>query len=352
MIYLNLAFDHELSLGGGVRSYEENLLAPTRALLDLAATLEVPITLFTDVLCGIRFRECEPAGFGRDFEQQLQAAAGTGQDVQLHLHPHWLDSRFENGRFVPCERYSLHDFRHSDEWGGIDGIVGMGVDYLEEVVRPVNSAYEVLAFRAGGLVIEPSTHEIAESLASRGVRYDSSVAPGYRFETQISKVDFSRVPSSPNWPLESSAITEIPIATAPRNTLNNLPALARRILRRSEAPCAGGFPLYDASSGLLDKAARLFPRSAWFLSFDLYWASGPYLVSLLDRYLAGRDCGEGEDIFVSTLSHPKSMGAGGLRVMEEFVGAARTKYGDQLRFCTFPDLPAIPCGDQPPVTDE
>ena len=60
-IYLNLSFDHELSLGGVRTTYDKNLFTPTRDILDVADSLGVPVTLFTDVLCGMRFREWDRA---------------------------------------------------------------------------------------------------------------------------------------------------------------------------------------------------------------------------------------------------------------------------------------------------
>ncbi len=174
MIYLNLAFDHELSLGGVTSSYEQNLFDPTRQILDLAGDLSVPVTFFTDVLCGIRFREWDSSGFSDSYEAQLQDAARRGHDVQLHLHPHWIDSTFGGGRFVPADRYALHDFRAEAPPNDIDGIVSRGVEFLDDVIRPVDASYRCRAFRAGGLVIEPSQEEIFVALRRQGIRFDSS----------------------------------------------------------------------------------------------------------------------------------------------------------------------------------
>jgi hypothetical protein len=349
-LFLNLSFDHELSLGGVLTTYERNLFAPTRAILDLADDLEVPVTLFTDVLCGLRFREWDREGFSDAYEDQLREACRRGHDVQLHLHPHWLDTVHENGRFHPSSRYSLHAFRDERPPDDIDGIVRRGVDFLREVCGTADSAYRCLAYRAGGFAIAPSTDAILAALSRHGIRIDSSVAPGYTIDSQVNTVDFSRVPESPNWwvapgtPLDTpadpdadGALFEVPVVTSPRNPANNLPALALRALRRDRAPGPDGVTLYDVGSSKLEKFKRLFPFSTWMLSFDLYWADGNYLLRILDRHLR-RYRGSDGPLFLSALSHPKSMGPGGLAVMRQFVEGARRRFGSDVGFVSFPEI--------------
>ena len=72
-----LSFDHELSLGG-TDSYTYNLFEPTELLLDLADNLSVPVILFTDVLCGIRFKEWDQSGFYVPYVKQLSSKLAGG----------------------------------------------------------------------------------------------------------------------------------------------------------------------------------------------------------------------------------------------------------------------------------
>lgn len=353
-VLLNLAFDHELHLGGVTRSFEEDLFAPTRRLLDAASTLSVPVTLFTDVMCAVRFRSWDSRGFALPYQEQLVHALDTGHDVQLHIHPHWVDVANEGGKFRASSRYSLHDFRTEQAPNDIPGIIRRSVDHLVDCCSRADRNYRCVAFRAGGLNIAPSTGQIVRQLLNSGIRIDSSVAPGFRFDSQINNVDFSTVPDLPNWNLPvdwspeghsssaaNSGILEVPIATVPRNPLNNVPALARRVLRSARAPRHTGKPLYDVDARYMDKLLRLLPFSAWLLSFDYYWASADYLLKILRKYV-DRVAGEGSDqIIVSTLSHPKSMGPGGLAIFREFVSLARQEFGNELEFVSFPQIADI-----------
>jgi hypothetical protein len=350
-INIVLSFDHELSLGGVSGTYENNLFNPTRQILTEANNLGVKVTLFTDVLCSLRFRDWDQEGFVRPYEEQLRSACQSGHDVQLHLHPHWLDTTFDDGRFIQSSRYSLHEFREETSPNDIEGIVRRGTEYLTNVCRSAIDDYRCIAFRAGGLNMSPSTGDIIQALVKSGILIDSSVAPGYKFISNVNSVDYSNTPAEPNWHISTSCIDgnksrltgkpslfEVPIVTIPRNPLNNIPALIRRVMYASRAPRTEGITLYDVDTGMVEKLKRLAPFSSWMLSFDYYWSDGSYLVAMLKTYLRQYVSNTDDEIYVSTLSHPKSMGPGGLTVMREFISQARSEFGDDIEFVTFPQI--------------
>ena len=133
---LILTFDHELPLGGVRSSYKEALFDPTKRLFNLADDLNVPVVLFTDVLCALRFRDWDFENFYKPYTEQLQEAVRLDDDVQLHLHPHWLSSRFENNTFIPSKEYKLADFSLNPVYT-IEKIIKMGVEILQEICRSV-----------------------------------------------------------------------------------------------------------------------------------------------------------------------------------------------------------------------
>jgi hypothetical protein len=268
------------------------------------------------------------------------------------LHPHWIDTTYERGRFCPSARYSLHAFRDAPPPDDIPGIVNRGVHFLTEVCRGAVPDYRCVAFRAGGLTLSPSTDTILEALHAQGICIDSTFASHYRFTGDSYRVDFSRVPQQPNWfvapgtPIDraaplgaTGALFEVPIVAVPRTPLNNLPALARRVLRSSQSPPATGIPLYEVDASAMDKLKRLFPFTGWLLSFDLYWASGSYLVRMLRSYL--KRFPPDAEIWASTLSHPKAMGPAGVAVMADFIEMARREFAEEIEFCSFQDVARV-----------
>jgi hypothetical protein len=335
---LFLTFDHELPLGSLKTSYKKALFDPTERLLESAARKAVPVTLFSDILSGIRYREWDRTGFYEPYTEQLQKAISLGHDVQLHLHPHWLTSKYKNGVVIPSKDYSLADFESGKEIS-IGEIIKMGVSSLEEICHQANPTYNVLSFRAGGYNIEPANKEIFSQLALNGIRFDSSIVLKYYFVSSLSLVDFRKIPAMPNWRIGSegdfrqtskSGILEIPVAAIPKTpfeipTRFKLKHFARR------APENHGTMIHEGKPGSrLQQMRMLF--SSRMLTFDNHTLSAEYLIRILD-YNVLKFSGF-ESVNLSTCSHPKTMGDYSFELLERFIDLARAKYPG-IEFTTF-----------------
>ena len=339
-----LSFDHELSLGGA-RDYQKNLFTPTYKILDLAHNLDVPITLFTDVLCAKRFKEWDEKGFFKHYVEQIANALSSDHDVQLHIHPHWIDSGFKGGKFIPSKNYKLSDFRDHQWPNNIPGIVEQGIDFLREICENHKPDYSCVAYRAGGYNLAPETELILSSLYENGIRIESSVTKGFYFRSRISEVNFRKMPKKANWfisnkgPIEQEAdsgLYEIPIAGRPRGNINNLPFLLKRILYKRRAYESGGRGIHEGHTSVIEKLRRLFPNSAWTLNFDNYTESVSGLMKIITYHVNTHQ--EDDTIICSTISHPKSMGEYGLSLMEGFVQKMRQDYGHRVEFCTYQQI--------------
>jgi hypothetical protein len=343
-VRLILSFDHELSLGG-TESYRRNLFDPTDELLRLAADLDVPIALFTDVLCAYRYEQWDPEGFFLPYCRQLRRALAAGHDVQLHIHPHWVTSRFVDGVYRPSTDFALSDFEQTAPPNDIRGIVDRAHRFLTELCRAEQSGYRCIAYRAGGHNLSPATSSILSALYENGIRIDSSIVKGFRFRSNISTVDQTGMPASANWtiplqgPLSAQSdvgIFEIPVASKPRTPLNNVPFLISRVLHRARAHDPGGPSIHAANTPLLQKLGRMFPNSAWALSFD---DAAHSVNDVLDIFTAHVRAHVGsEEIICAAVSHPKSMGEYERGLMRSFVNEARARFGDALEFTTYRDV--------------
>jgi hypothetical protein len=338
---LILTFDHELPLGGIRTSYKEAMFDPTYRLFDLADTLEVPVVLFTDVLCGIRYKEWDNSSFYRPYVQQLRNAILKHHDVQLHLHPHWLTTSFENKSFLPSRDFKLADFKANKTYS-IDNIIKKGVDFLKEVCMEANQDYGCIAFRAGGFNIEKATQEIITSLYKNGIRFDSSIVKGYYFRSGLSEVNYLHMPSAPNWFLgfegnlrkeAKDGILEIPVASIPKTPFE-IPTRFKLKKLSNRAPRDHGFQIHEGNpADLKSKIKMMF--SARMLSFDNYTLSVDYLMKILEYNV--RKYREYDTVILSIVGHPKSMGDYSFFLMESFVKKVRQKYPD-AEFITFSKL--------------
>lgn len=344
-ISLILSFDHELSLGG-VSDYEKNLFAPADKLIELAQNLDVPISFLTDILCLLKFREWGETSFCDRFERQIQETLKAGHDVQLHIHPHWVNTEYRGGHFIPSSKYSLGYFAVDPPPHDIQGIVSSGVTQLTELCRRQVPDYRCVAFRAGGYSLAPHTDQILSALYENGIRIDSSIAKGFVFRSELYSADFRDMPDAPNWiiplqgPLNAKAdkgLFEIPIASVPRTPWNNLPFLVKRVLYKKRAYLTGGVGLDAGHVSPVQKLQRMFPRTAWMLSFDNYTMNAEALVNILQDYAKAY---RGYDhIICSAISHPKSMGPYALQLMADFVKRVQDSKSDlRVEFTTYRDI--------------
>jgi hypothetical protein len=176
-IYLALTHDWELR-GDGSGDIEKIQFAPLRRLLEIYAKWGVRTTILPDVMQQLAFRRNEndhpdlkpPAD---SWDQHLRDALLQRHDIQLHLHPQWLNAKYQEERWLPNGDWSILNYERDAAYA----MLARGKQYLETLLRPIDSSYRCLAFRAGALAAAPSEH-LFESLAGLGIELDVSIAGG------------------------------------------------------------------------------------------------------------------------------------------------------------------------------
>ena len=214
-----LTFDYELFFGNPTGRAEKCMLEPTKRLLEMAKKYKTPMTFFVDAgylwkLNVLSPNNPELAETHQQISAQLQEIIAQGSDVQLHIHPHWEKATYEAGTWhIPQDSaYRLDEFPQDEAQeiflkykAHLDSLLG----------RPS------IAYRAGGWCIQPFSH-IKNVFQSTGLKYDSSVVAGMKFQGGVYNIDFSTAPvnrdfwnfeNDPCLPDESGAFVELPIAT-------------------------------------------------------------------------------------------------------------------------------------------
>ncbi len=227
MTYLCITFDYELFFGENYGTYDEVLFDPTYKLIDTLEEKGVCATFFADV-CSIPIaKKYDQYSYVEGFEKQLKYMIEHGQDVQLHLHPHWYYSKCENGNWSFSNKgYRIHEFIKD---GMINSIVSDGVNYLNDLLKPIRSEYKCIAYRAGGFSLQPH-EELIKILYQNGIRVDSSVAPNLYSDNGSQKYDYRHKLDAVNWFISPerkwweegnsrSGLLEIPIAVIDKNPI-------------------------------------------------------------------------------------------------------------------------------------
>jgi peptidoglycan/xylan/chitin deacetylase (PgdA/CDA1 family) len=118
-----------------------------------------------------------------------------GHDVQLHLHPEWLQFARDANPLSGRTGKNIKDFSYEDQV--------MLLQFAKSALMKAG-APEPVAFRAGNYGANDDT---LRALQAVGIRYDSSVTPGFaRSDCAIS------LPSSCNTVTEYHGVIEVPIS--------------------------------------------------------------------------------------------------------------------------------------------
>lgn len=190
-----LTFDYELFFGSRTGSVQKCMIEPTDRLLAIAETHQVPLVFFADVGFLIKLHEYKDRypDLETDFTQittQLNRMLELNCEVQLHIHPHWEKSYYDGEKWVVITDgcYKLSDFPHSEA----ELIVRKYYHFLTDLTGKKPTTY-----RAGGWCIQPF-EQIENVFRDLGIKKDSTVFPGGKFESDHYRFDFTGVPSFGN----------------------------------------------------------------------------------------------------------------------------------------------------------
>lgn len=217
-----LSFDYELFFGERSGTVLKSLIEPTNILLDTMESVGFRGNFFIDVLMIKYLRQNKDERSIRDLkliEAQICDMVRRGHRIELHLHPHWVDAKYNGDGtwdFGDFHHYSLSSFCEKE----IITMFQDGVDYLNKIGSEIDPNYRVCAFRAGGWAIQPFKN-LKKAFTLSGIRIDSSSARGIYVKNDNSYYDFRKLPNKDVFQFEddvcieaiTGSFTEVPIST-------------------------------------------------------------------------------------------------------------------------------------------
>jgi peptidoglycan/xylan/chitin deacetylase (PgdA/CDA1 family) len=296
------------------------LLEPTEALLGVTDRHCARLVFFVDAgfILRLRAQMHKAASLRADYSavcRQVASLARAGHEIQLHIHPHWEDSSWNDGWQVEETRYALHAFSPAE----IHDIVRRYSAVLRELAGP-QAAY---AYRAGGWVIQPFD-KLRDALLGAGVTIDSTVFAGGKSEGEIQPYDFHGAPAKSRWRFDSDPLVEaangpfleVPIASrrltplfywrfaamkklggARHRSFGNGHAVAmgrKDLVRKLVQPSSSVVSMDGYKASFLQIAAQEYEVEGYedFVVIGHPKALTPYSLEQLDRLLAGDTAGE------------------------------------------------------------
>ena len=194
-----LTFDYEL-YGDGSGDIFLNMVEPTNKILGTLNENNIKSTIFFEVIEYWKIKEQWDKGNKMGYiknpiiaiEDQLKQACRDGHDIQLHLHPQWLNSTWGNdGWKVDNSLWRLGEFERIQNYTLFD-LISDGKTTLENMFTGISPSYKCHALRAGGYNILPSQN-ILSVMSRLGFICESSVYPGGFEEGSLSRYDYRSI---------------------------------------------------------------------------------------------------------------------------------------------------------------
>jgi len=346
-LILLLTFDYEIWLGRNFLTPEKVLFEPTEQVMAICDSLSAHATFFPDVCSVWAHRNAGLHGYADKFESQMIQALTEGHDVQLHLHPHWLKSEHVNDEWlISTDKMYLHELGFEGE-NSAGRLIQRGINYLDDLLRPVSPEYKCIAFRAAGLALQPNERDVIKALYSNGIKVDTSITKGLKMKIDTIINDYSRVPRRANWLMNEeygieteapNGIFEIPVISFRSSLTAQLGFLIRRAMSIkqirgttiSRARRQG--KLANLRTMILQNIRYVAGRPWFLLSFDTKGLNLKILMDGLSSYVS-RHCHD-EIIIGSIISHPKLMFDNQMALMSDFITESRRAFDVNFMTCT------------------
>ncbi|MFO7525507.1 MAG: hypothetical protein R6W68_08645 [Ignavibacteriaceae bacterium] len=302
---------------------------PTEKLASILNKNGSKMTIFWDILHYYKLLEFEKRHpeLKHDrllIEKQILDLAGRGHDVQLHLHPHWLDAKYADSKWnFTYERFKLHSLsteKNDEDINTITGCVKISKNLMENLIRNVNPNYKVTTFRAGGYLIEPF-EQIRDALKKNEIMIDSSSCPGIYNNNDISPYDFRFYPTkskysfslTPKTEEDNGDFIEIPIAAI---KLPIIRYIYFKVLRRSKYPSLENERKGDGVGSMSIKKRNiktdkffsilLSPRIVQFTTDSNFRERFSYIFKKVPEY-------------ATMILHPKLLNSHTMRILDDYV---------------------------------
>lgn len=349
VINLLVSADYELFLGRNFGDADEVLFNPTRQLLDTCQGLQVPVTFFADVCSVWAHRKFQLNEYAESFERQLVDAYSNNHDIQLHLHPHWMNSTYRQGQWqINTNKMYMSELGYGEDPDAAPALIERGIAYLNELLGQNSLDYKCVAFRAAGLALQPNERELIRALLNHGITLDSSIAKGLKFSSDTVEVDYSETPTKANWFLSAETgisseategLFEIPIATFRVGWGARMGFLVRRLRSAGMRRGAGisrstSQTRWSNLRTLISYNMKFLYGNPWFsLSCDTKGYSLGMLLNGLDQFI--RNHREDDTIYISMINHPKLMFNQQFELLRSFIVETRKRYGESIQYITY-----------------
>ncbi len=324
-----ITLDYELFLGQKTGTIENCLIKPMSLLSETLLKYDGRFTIFVDATYLLRLKQLSSthSQLQHDFNRivnHLRLLKEQGHDIQLHIHPHWAHSDYNNGAWITdTGHYKLKDLSRTEAIQ----LTQDAKDFLDEIIGS-----KTTVFRAGGFSAQP-TPLLTDIFLATGLVADSSVIPGACYNSPQQEYDFSSAPTQKSiYRFESDIcihsakgqFTEIPISMYRVPPIFHWGLVYNRFAKQSKhVPYGDGISVKTTTNSILS-------RLLWWQ--NCHTTIDGYKINFLEKaYKKAKKDGKEA---ITVLGHPKLATPFSVMKLDEF---AQSVVGNRDRFFTISD---------------
>jgi len=313
-IILTLDYELFLNQSGTIKNC---ILNPVSALSNTLDKHAIKAVFFIDILYLHRLKTENLSEEFKLVKNDVQNLIRNGHQIELHLHPHWIDAKYDSESSAwDLSNYTNYRL-HALDKQQLENVFNIGYELLLEIGKEVDNQFSLNAFRAGGLCIQPFS-KIKPLLLKHDIRIDSSVAPTFSSDSKTHFYNFVNAPlldqysfsDDPCLQDNSGEFKEFPVLHYKKSFFHKVLSKIKGGVNTSNKIFGDGkaaSPQFKGSNSILNK----FKSDKYLFSLD-----GDYDEPLLLKKIKSE-----KNPTITILSHPKLMSPQSLKTIDKLVQA-------------------------------
>jgi hypothetical protein len=177
--FLVLIEDDFEIMGNGLGNVADLQYLPALTLMNIADRYGAKITFMVDLAHQLTLREHlkfpEIRIQSKLWDETVLLMKERGYDVQLHLHPQWINASYREGYFRLSDNWNIGRYNPIEQ----RALIKDSVQYLKLLFQKDFPEYNVCAFKAGSWGLQPS-HNLISELEEGGIHIITGIRDGMK----------------------------------------------------------------------------------------------------------------------------------------------------------------------------
>jgi hypothetical protein len=165
-------------MGNGLGNVAQLQYLPSMFFMKLARRLGIKMTFMVDVVQQLVYKEHIHSDYNLKLQKNLWddtvlLMKSYGFDVQLHLHPQWMNATLKDDFFYLGNNWNFGRYSQAEQ----ENLIRESINYLEDLITPIDPEYKVIAYKGGSWGLQPSGN-LLRNMEKYGIRIVMGVRQG------------------------------------------------------------------------------------------------------------------------------------------------------------------------------